>query len=274
MSTSSSWLVRRAGIVRPFRLYCFAYAGGHAGVFAPWQQELYPHIEVVGVQAPGRGTRIRERPMTSWSEIVREAAHAIANDGSECFAFFGHSLGALLAFEVLRNLVHRGLAAPARLFVSGCEAPRHRVRGKSLHTLPDDQLIEEIRRFNGTPPEVLASAELMQLVLPMLRADFTLAHEYMYREEEPLAVPITIFGGELDSYCNRARTEQWAQETSGGASMHWINGDHFFIRTHQQQLMSHLRHQLSELIFALPSPVAANCSQPVLEIGSTPGQGH
>lgn len=245
MTPSSPWLARRPGPPRPTRLYCFAYAGGHAGVFVPWQAALEPEVEVCGVQLPGRGSRIREPALTSMPTVVDHIAQAIAQQDDDVpFAFFGHSLGALLAFEVARLLQARGLRGPRHLFVSGSEAPTHRGSGRALHLLPDAQLLEEVRQFNGTPLEVLASSELMALMLPMLRADFELATQYAYQPGPPLGMPITVLAGTHDRNGLNAQVEQWGAQTRARCRVQWFNGDHFFINSQQRAVLDCVRDEL------------------------------
>ena len=230
------------------RLYCFAYAGGHAGVFMPWQAALEPDVEVCGVQLPGRGARIRERAMTSMPQIVEHIALAIEQQGDAVpFAFFGHSLGALLAFEVTRLLQQRRLPVPEHLFVSGCEAPTHRGRSRALHLLSDAQLLEEVRNFNGTPPEVLASSELVALVLPILRADFALAMEYAYSPGPPLTMPMTVLAGTQDRNGLWDQVDHWAAQTRERCRVQWFNGDHFFINSQQRAVLDCVRDELRGL---------------------------
>jgi surfactin synthase thioesterase subunit len=226
------------------QLYCFSYAGGHAGIFLPWQRALEPHIQVCGIQLPGRASRMREPPMTSMESIVPQVALAIAADQAASFAFFGHSLGALLAFEVARYCARQGWIMPMHLFVSGCGAPKHRTRLEKLHLLPDEDLIREVRRFNGTPPEVLSNQELMQLVLPMLRADFALVDEYRYRPQPLLDVPMTVLAGKRDVLVSGGALARWAEETLAPIRTQWFEGDHFFINTDRDVVLSCIRDEL------------------------------
>lgn len=142
---------------------------------------MEPHVEICGVQLSGHGSRMREPLLTSFAEVVDRIAQAIAPLDDRPFAFFGHSLGGLLAFEVARLGARLGLPAPKQLFLSGCEPAAHHGPGKALHLMPDAELADNLRDFNGTPPEVLRNGELMALLLPSLRTDFALAHGYQYR---------------------------------------------------------------------------------------------
>ncbi|MGH8077368.1 MAG: thioesterase II family protein, partial [Lysobacter sp.] len=247
MTHPTPWLVHRPGPKRPVRLYCFAYAGGHAGVFMPWQAALEPDVEVCAVQMPGRGSRVRERPMTSIPALVEQIAQVIAVQDDRPFAFFGHSLGALLAFEVARHGARNGLPAPAHLFVSGCEAPAHRGEPKNLHLLPDAQLLDELRGYNGTPPEVLANSELMELVLAVMRVDFALEPGYVYQPGPKLPMPMTVLAGSHDRHGLWNEVARWGDETTGPSRVQWFDGDHFFINNQQQEVLDCVRRELRDL---------------------------
>lgn len=244
MSNSTPWLVSRPGPIRPLRLYCFAYAGGHAGVFMPWQAALEPHIEVCAVQLPGRGSRMGEAPMTSIPALVDRIAEVIASQDERPFAFFGHSLGALLAFEIARHRARNGLPAPVHLFVSGCEAPTHRGSPKNLHLLSDAQLLDEIKGYNGTPPEVLANEELMELILSVMRVDFALEPGYVYEPGPPLAMPMTVLAGSQDRHGLWKEVGRWTEQTQGHGRVQWFDGDHFFINARQQDVIDCVRSEL------------------------------
>ena len=166
------WLVTQRRPNARLRLYCFSYAGGSANVYLPWKNLLDGSIELCAVQLPGRGARLNEMPVPSLQKLVADIAAVISNETRLPFAFFGHSLGGLLAFELTRYCKHHLLPSPGHLIVSGCSAPQMRDATQRMHLLPDEEFIEELRKYNGTPPEILAHRELMQLVLPALRADF------------------------------------------------------------------------------------------------------
>src|SRR5437763_15337105 len=174
MIARTPWLVSRKPNPRArVRLFCFPYAGGGDSVFRAWQKGLSEAIEVCPVQLPGRGARISEPPFTELSPLVRAAAQALAPHLDKPFAFFGHSMGALICFELARHLRKDGGPQPVHLFVSGrCgpQTPREPFAGD----LPDSEFQEMLRRYNGTPEEVLENRELMELLLPAVRADFAL----------------------------------------------------------------------------------------------------
>lgn len=244
------WLVRQRGAARRMRLYCFAYAGGSAAAFAGWQEALGPNIDVCAVQLPGRGARMGEAPMTNRAEVVRALAHAISSEPRMPFAFFGHSLGALLAFEVSRYLMLQYMPLPVHLFASGCDAPQHRSAPKNLHLLPDAELIEALKEYNGTPAELLENAELMALLLPLLRADFSLVDDYRYRPGLRLPVPLSVLAGQQDDHIDPLQVEGWSKETAAGCQVHWLAGDHFFINAQRDAVLDIVRGVIAEPVCA------------------------
>lgn len=245
MVPSSPWFVKRAVTAPRMRLFCFPYSGGQAGMYAPWQAALGDRVEVCAIQLPGRGGRIRERPLTSIEPVVDLVAPLIAACDEIPFALFGHSMGALLAFETARRLVRDHRRGPSHLFVSGCDAPSVRRPGH-LHLLPDDELVEELRRYNGTPEAVLSSRELLALFLPILRADFSIGGTYAYQASPKLDLPMTVLAGRRDPYTPVERVEPWRKETMGESQVRWFDGDHFFIHGCQDEVIACVEATLDE----------------------------
>jgi medium-chain acyl-[acyl-carrier-protein] hydrolase len=157
------------------RLFCFSYAGGGASVFYPWSQTLPPNIELRPLQLPGRENRLDEPIYRGLGPLLHALAPALQPYLDVSFAFFGHSLGALVSFELARRLRRQHLPTPVHLFVSGCGAPQIRRLDAPIHTLPDAAFIEKLRRFDGTPAALLENPDIMKLFLPILRADFALS---------------------------------------------------------------------------------------------------
>ncbi len=241
---STSWLVSRTGEEAPRRLYCFPYAGGSAFHFLPWQDSLSPHFAIYGVQLPGHGTRLRESPPTSLPELVKQLSDVISAQETHQFAFFGHSFGGLIAFELARYLSSRGLRPPAHLFVSGCDAPQCPGPPSHLHELNDYALIEALRELNGTPMQVFDSRELMDIVLPGLRADFALAETYVYVPGPPLNIPITVLAGRRDTLSLVEQVGEWRRETTKSCRVQWFDGDHFFINSEREAVVNCLNTEL------------------------------
>lgn len=226
------------------RLYCFSYAGGSASIYQPWRNLLDPSVELFAVQLPGRGARMSERPERSMDALVQKLASVIAQQSPKPFAFFGHSLGALLAFELTRRLKVHQLKQPVKLIVSGCAAPQARNDLEPLDEYDDDKLIERLSKYNGTPPEVLQHRELMRLLAPTIRADFALASEYAYRAGLLLDMPLTALAGTTDDQTSREQIETWGRETSGPFKQHWFEGDHFFIRPQFESVLRTVNTEL------------------------------
>jgi len=230
----ASWLIffPRPRIPR-LRLFCVPYAGGGASVFRKWPETLANYgIEVCAVQLPGRESRISERPFNSLAEIVSALASELIDWCEVPFALFGHSLGALTCFELTRTLDGAGKQLPEHLFVSGARAPHLPRVEQELHLKSDNEFIYHVaNRYHGLPQAVLADQELIKLLLPILRSDFTAYETYEYREGNPLGVSITAFGGSNDSLVCLAELEEWRQQTTRLFSLKLFHGDHFFLNT-------------------------------------------
>ncbi len=226
------------------RLFCFPYAGGGVHAFRAWADNLPKTVEVCPVQLPGRGARMMEAPFTQMLPLVQAAAEALLPHLDKPFAFFGHSMGALVSFEVARWLRRQSGPEPIHLFVSGCFAPDI-PDPYPLHNLPDPELLEGLRRLNGMPQEALENAELMRLLLPTLRADCTVTETYTYTDEPPLNCPISAFGGLQDHLVGRTHLEAWRQQTTAFFSLRMFPGDHFFLHSAQPLLLRILSRELS-----------------------------
>lgn len=227
------------------RLFCFPYAGGNASIFRGWAEQLPKYLEVCPVQLPGRGTRTRESPFNSLTPLVEALAQAMPPELEKPFAFFGHSMGAIIGFELARHLRKRGLPEPLHLFASGHKAPQIPEAGPLDYDLPEPEFIEKLRGLNGTPQEVLEHPELMELMLPLLRADFALIQTYVYSPELPLDCPITVLGGTEDRHVSREHLEAWREQTRGSFMLRMLPGDHFFLQTTQSLLLRILADRLS-----------------------------
>jgi medium-chain acyl-[acyl-carrier-protein] hydrolase len=212
------------------QLFCFPYAGGGASVFRTWQAELGRAIQVVPVQLPGREARIHESLLTSVPALAETLTAEMVPLIDRPFALFGYSFGSLLAFETARLLRKRGVAAD-HLFVAALSAPHCARSGRRIHHLPDAEFAHEIRRLKGTPEAVLHHPELMELVLPKIRADFRAYETYTYCAEPPLGCGISAMGGASDDSLSQAGLHAWSEQTSGELTVRMFPGDHFFIHS-------------------------------------------
>lgn len=234
--TPSPWLLRRPGRQSRLRLFCFPYAGGSAVGFLAWQAALAPEIEVCAMQLPGRGPRLAEPPIDRFPELIRQLVPVIHAHADLPFAFFGHSLGGLVAFELTRTLRRRKLALPQHLFVSATNPPDWRATVRRWHELDDAGLIAALRDLNGTPTSALQNPELMALTLPALRADFGLLADYRYQAEAPLALPLTVLAGREDSHVFAPGLTDWQEETAATFRLCQFPGDHFFLHAQSEPI--------------------------------------
>lgn len=245
MRMYSPWIVQpRPNPNATIRLFCFPYAGGAAHIFRDWPEYLPPFVDVCAVQLPGRGNRLREQPYTRLKALVPDAAAALRLFMDRPFAFFGHSMGALIGFEVARVLRDSGMPQPESLFFSGARAPQLKRNDPKTYDLPDEELIEELRRLNGTPAEVLEHEELLQLVLPLVRTDFEITETYEYIDGPPLDRPLIVFGGLADSEVGREKLEPWSQQTTGPFKLIMLPGDHFFLHSQQRMMLTSMSRDL------------------------------
>jgi len=245
MTQVSPWLLRVPRPDAAFRLFCFCYAGGNAASYLPWQGKVDSAIEICALQPPGRGARLFEPPLGTMDVMVSAVSAVVDRMDDLPFAFFGHSLGALVAFELAHYRAQRGLRVPVHLLLSGCLAPGSRSEPKNLHLLDDARLVDELRKYNGTPPEILAHQELMALVLPTIRADFRLASEYRHVPRRRLDMPISVLAGRADDYDSTEQYENWLTETDARGSVHWFDGDHFFINSELDRTLGVIQAELT-----------------------------
>lgn len=244
VNSTANWFHEPADASGSVRLFCFPYAGGGVADYAEWQAELGPDVEVCALQLPGRGRRLFEEPFFEMEALAESVAAVVAQRLDKPFVFFGHSMGALLAFEVARIMRRKRLPQPERLWVSGAEGPRTRALKKRLHDLPDAELIAALRDYNGTPAEVLDDPEMMELLLPGIRADFAVVERYRYRAEAPLSLPIHVVRGDADPYVDAQRAAGWGLESTHSIREHVFAGDHFFVHPHRTAITALLSRWL------------------------------
>jgi medium-chain acyl-[acyl-carrier-protein] hydrolase len=249
---TSPWLVcNRPNPSARLRLFCLPYAGGAAAIFREWPTRLQLPLEVCPVELPGRGRRIGEPPSTHLASLVEALSEAMLPHLDKPFAIVGHSMGALLGFELARQLRRKGAPLPQALFVSGRRAPHLPNTDPVTYDLPVPQFLQTLYELKGTPREVLESPELIELLLPVLRADFEICETYVYSPEPPLGLPISACGGLQDDGVPPSALREWRAQTAGDFSMRMMSGDHFFINTHQSTFLRVLAQQLHQLLETL-----------------------
>ncbi|GAB1544471.1 hypothetical protein NUACC21_71470 [Scytonema sp. NUACC21] len=231
------------------RLFCFPYAGGSSLVFRKWSDSLPSTVEVCPVELPGRGAQMKLAPFTRLVPLVETLAQALKPHLDKPFAFFGHSMGGLISFELARLLRKEYGIEPVQLFISGRRAPQTPDKKPPIHALDEPEFKEELRLLNGTPKAVLENAELMEILVPIIRADFEVLETYVYTQEPPLSYPIAVFGGLEDSEANREELEGWREQTNSSFSLQMFPGDHFFINSAQSLLLESLAKLILNLKF-------------------------
>lgn len=218
------------------RLFCFPYAGGGEAAYRTWQQNTPCPLTVIPIQLPGRGSRMAEPPFTRIRPLVLALSEALAPELHWPFALFGHSMGGLIAFELARQLRREGKPLPVHLFISAKCCPANTEELPSSE-LSDTQLIDILRRYEGTPEEVLQNPELMNLLLPAIRADMEVCNTYICDAEPPLACPITVFGGLEDHVSRRSGLEGWREYTSSPFTLRMFPAGHFFIKKWERSVL-------------------------------------
>jgi medium-chain acyl-[acyl-carrier-protein] hydrolase len=220
------------------RLFCFPYAGGSASTFYSWPDKILPSVEVCAIQLPGRASRFVEPAFVRLPALVSALEDALMPALDKPFAFFGHSMGAVVAFELTRRLRKtRGLEL-LHLFVSGARAPHVPSRELAVHALPEAAFLEALRHLECTPTEVLESPDLMAVVGPAVRADFAVCETYTYVKQRNLTCPITVFGGRADRCVTRHDLDAWAAETTGACVTHVLTGGHHFLRQEEDRVLA------------------------------------
>lgn len=241
-----SWFVRYGSHTgATARLFCFSHAGGGASLYRSWPDGLPRGIEVRGVQLPGRESRVGEAPYRRMAPLTADLVDAIGPDLDRPFAFFGHSMGALVAFELARELRRVSLPLPARLFLAAFRAPHLPSPNVKIYHWPDEVLKVVLQR-DGTPDEVLRNDELMRALLPTLRADLEVCDTYEYTKQDPLDCPFTVFGGLDDVRVRPDDLSGWAGHTSAECSVSMLPGSHFFLNSARRQLLADLRNDLEK----------------------------
>ncbi|MFI0897920.1 thioesterase II family protein [Streptomyces sp. NPDC020983] len=224
---SGSWVRSYRPASGGVRLFCFPHAGGSASYFYPWSRSLRD-VEVLALQYPGRQDRGAEPYLRNVPELADRIHEALAPQLDEPYAFFGHSMGAVLAFEVAARVARDGLPGPVHLFASGRRAPS-RTRYEDLHRASTATLVAEMRALGGTDPRVLADPDLLELVLPTVRADYTAVETYRYAPTPPLSCDVTVLIGDTDPKVNLDDAQAWAQHTRGRFCLRTFPGGHFYL---------------------------------------------
>jgi medium-chain acyl-[acyl-carrier-protein] hydrolase len=252
---SNPWLpFCKQDMHRKVRLFCLPYAGGAASIFRDWSAILGTEIEVCPIELPGRGTRFREKPVSDLLSLAHAVCDSILPHLDRPFVLFGHSMGALLGFEILRNLQGRFGLKPLLFFAAGRNAA-HIPENKISYDLPEAALMQRLQELNGTPSGVMEHPEFKLLIMPTLRADFAISETYAYTEGPPLECPVIALGGVSDPETTVEGLDAWRQHTDSSFKLRIFPGEHFFLNS-SKELMLQTMIEETNLVLAQSSQVA------------------
>ncbi len=237
---------------KSWRLFCFPYAGGGASFYRRSSDQLPRFLDLIPVQLPGRENRLHEPPIDNLARLIDEAVRNLRPQLHPPFAFFGHSMGSLIAFEMCRKLRRLQWPCPEYLFVSAMRGPQLPCLHAPRHNLPEPALIREVRILGGTPGGVFENPELMELIVPTLRADFAICDLYEFSAERPLEIPICAFAGCDDPEAPPEMVHGWREQTFGRFSSYVMPGGHFFINSARQAVLDIVVSQLRSFSHCAP----------------------
>jgi pyochelin biosynthetic protein PchC len=238
------WIQRFERVADPsVRLVSLPHAGGSASYYLPVARALAPLVEVLAVQYPGRQSRLREPLVDDIQDLADRVFEAIRPVAAQPVALFGHSMGAIVAYEVARRLARHDYPDPVHLFVSARRAPSV-YRNESLDLDDDQSLLAELRSLGGTGPEVLDDPEVLEMIMPALRADYRAIDTYRYLPGPPLNCPITILVGDSDPKASVEDMRAWRDHTTKPAELQVFRGGHFYLEEHGAQVTEMIRDRL------------------------------
>ncbi|HEB83352.1 MAG TPA: thioesterase [Gammaproteobacteria bacterium] len=228
-----------------YRLFCFPYAGAGATVYRPWKMRLLPDIDVCPVQLPGRENRMAEQPIVDIRQMIPELVIAIKPYLDRPFAFFGHCIGALIAYELAGELQRRGLPQPDHVYASAFRAPDYDNPNKILHALSEEEFKQELKGYGGISSVILENDEVMGKLMPLFRADFALHENYQATDLPELQCPISVFGGTDDHIVQQEHMTGWADKTSALVTTKMFPGGHFFINNNRENILETIRENVN-----------------------------
>jgi pyochelin biosynthetic protein PchC len=241
----TAWVRRLHPSSAPSRLLCFPHAGGAASYFAPFARAISGSADVLALQYPGRQERLSETGIDSIESLTRAIVPELEDWLDRPFALFGHSMGAVVAFEVARALEHQHGQVPVGLFASGRRAPSTH-RDENVHRGGDNRLLHEVARLAGTPSQLIVDEEVRQMLLPALRADYKAVETYVWRSGQALTCPIWALVGDADPLTTEDEAAAWAGHTTGGFELRVFPGGHFYLADHVPQLVALVSEKLAD----------------------------
>ncbi len=243
------WIIRPHRMAAAaVRLVCAPYAGGAASAYRLWPDDLPSWVDVCAIQLPGREQRYGEAFVTNMPEVAEAVVAAVMPLADLPLVFFGHSMGAIIAFETVRLLQSRHGIVARRLIISGRRAPHLPSARPDMHGLPQGALLDELRRLNGTHTDVLSDPEMLGIVLPIVRADFKLIETYRMAQAVPLACPVSAIGGDADPDVSPAMLRDWHMTTRDEFEMKIFAGDHFYHNAQKRSVLEFISSKLQQAI--------------------------
>lgn len=233
--------------MKKVKLFCFPYAGGSSNIYEKWRKLLSPSIELINIEYPGRGIRFTEPLLANIDDLVDDAFNFVIKhiDVTTCYSFFGHSMGTIVAYEIMHKLANLNYASPVHIFFSGKLAPHIENEFTPIHDLSNVEFKEQLLKLGGTTKESLDNEDWAKLFLPVLRADFKAVEEY--RCLKPMlsfSCGFTILHGEND-LLTLNRIEEWQHHTSGKCNFIQFSGDHFFINDHPSRIVDIINNTIT-----------------------------
>ena len=228
------------------KVFCFPYAGGSSQVYSKWIVHKQFPFEIVPIEIPGRGRLYDVTPRADIHSLIEFLADHLIRQLVDSYSFFGHSMGAILAFELIRYFEQHNIRTPKHLFVSGAKAPNQFSQNKKQRrNLPVHLLKEELVNLGGTPKEVLDNEDLLSLFLPIIRADFSVCETYSYKTGKPINCPITVFGGDKDNEASPMALDSWAEFTKSSFAKFMFQGDHFYIHNNYEKMLNIMESRIN-----------------------------
>jgi len=236
---ASAWLdPRRTNRGAEHKLLCLPYAGGASALFRTWQAHLPPHFDVAPILLPGRDRRRRDPRIESIEGLAEQLAVGLESELETPFSIFGHSMGALLAFEFCHALRARDLPQPEQLFVAGFRSPELPDRNPILHGLPEPEFVGALELLGATPPEILEFEGILALLLPTIRGDLKLVETYRWAEHDKLSIPITAFCSRADPLVSAEEMQPWQEHTTADFELVELEGGHFFLESARDEILA------------------------------------
>jgi medium-chain acyl-[acyl-carrier-protein] hydrolase len=232
-----------------FRLFCFPYAGGSSSIYSSWVNNIHADVELALIQLPGRGLRFGEAPYQTMDALVSHIFIALNKLSPKQSIFYGHSMGARVAYEVALMLYLNQLCLPVYMIASASSAPSVERRVAMSYNLPDPEFINHLRALKGTPEEVLLNDDLMELMLPTLRADFKILETYRIKNRCALPTKIRVFAGKSDDI-SMADLDAWPSLFESNAGIYWFDGGHFFINENNAEVLRVVNREIETILGA------------------------